>query len=251
MTQRPDFNEYAVWSKNSQSRGKTKVDGFLLHTNEGNSNADQLARWMQGDVGVSYHYTISMDPKDKGVTVCDVVDTDRASWSVLSANNRTINLCFAGSYASWNRQQWIDRAGKAIDVAAYLAVQDAKKYGFATNVIAPPYAGRLPGISDHRYVTKVLGDGTHTDVGDGFPWDVFTAAVAKYAGTAPKPVDPPKAKRFPEDWTDRELMVEVLRQLRGPSLTGWNQLGDRSVVDALGAVGEKLGVAGFDDRGAV
>jgi hypothetical protein len=37
----------------------------------------------------------------------------------------------------------------------------------------------------HRGEAKILGDGTHTDVGDGFPWDVFAASVAKYSGTAP------------------------------------------------------------------
>ena len=54
----------------------------------------------------------------------------------------------------------------------------------------------------------------------------------------PAPVQPPKVKRFPEDWTDRELMVEVLRQLRGPALKGWEQLGNKSVVDFLA---DKLG----------
>ena len=186
---RPDFNEYAVWTPNHQDRAGTKIDLFLLHTQEGNGNADQLARWLGGPNGVSYHYTISMDPMDKGVTVCDVVDTDLASWSVLSANNRSINLCFAGSRAAWSRQDWLDKAGRAIDVAAYLAVQDCRKYSIPVTVIAPPYITGRAGISDHNYVTKVLKDGTHTDIGRGFPWDVFTAAVNKYAGTAP--VKPP------------------------------------------------------------
>lgn len=188
--QRPDFNEYPVWSPNNQDRNGTKVDLFLLHTEEGNSNADQLARWLGGNVSASYHYTISMDPKDKGITVCDVVDTDLASWSVLSANNRSINLCFAGSRASWSRQDWLDKVGRAIDVAAYLAVQDCKKYNIPTTVIAPPYTAGRAGITDHAYVTKVLKDGTHTDVGPNFPWDVFAASIAKYVGTAPAPKPP-------------------------------------------------------------
>lgn len=64
----------------------------------------------------------------------------------------------------------------------------------------------------------------------------------------PNPPDPQPGKRFPDDWTDRELMIEVLRQLRGRDLTGWPQLGNRSLVDALGAVGQKIGVTGCDDR---
>jgi len=202
--QRPDFNEYPVWSRNYQARNGTKPSMFLIHTQEGDSNADQLARWMQGPVGVSYHYTISMDARDKGITVCDVVDTDYSSWSVLDYNSRSINLCFAGSRASWTRQQWLDRVGRAIDVAAYLAVQDCKKYGFSTKVVAPPYTS-TPGISDHAYVTS-RGIGTHTDVGKSFPWDVLAESVAKYSGTAPpKPPEPPT----PEPMTDRQLLEAI------------------------------------------
>lgn len=206
MDPRPDFNEYPVWSPNNQRRNGTKIDLFLLHTQEGNGNADSLARWLQGPVNASYHYTVSMDRNDRGVTVCDGVDTDLASWSVLSANNRSINLCFAGSYARWSRQQWITNADKAIDVAAYLAVQDCRKYKIPINVIVPPYA-RAAGISDHAYVTKVLGDGTHTDVGPNFPWDVFVARVKFWAN--PTKPEPPA----PQPSTDRQLLEEINRKL--------------------------------------
>lgn len=235
---RPDFNEFAVWSSNSQSRNGKKVTAWLIHTQEGGGGdaaAENLAKWFQNGNDVSYHYTVSQ-ASDGGVTVVDCVDTDLASWSVGNANNFTINLCFAGSKASWSRAEWLKQS-KAIDVAAYLAVQDAKKYGFDPVVVAPPYASGTPGISDHRWVTQVYGWGTHTDVGDGFPWDVFAAAVGKYAGAEVKPDAPvivePKAKRFPDDWSDRDLLVEVLRQLRGPSLAGWPQLGGKTVVDGL------------------
>lgn len=189
---------------------------------------------MEGN-GVSYHYTISMDPNDKGVTVVDVVDTDKASWSALSANNRSINLCFAGSFVKWTRQQWIDKAGRAIDVAAYLAAQDCKKYGIATRVIPPPYRIGPPGISDHRYVTQFLRDGTHTDVGDNFPWDVFEKSFAGYVGTAqPAPVIKP-----PQGLSDRKLLEDIWEQLRGDDGEGWKQLGQNdkgqnlTLVDAV------------------
>lgn len=209
QTMKPDFNEYPLWSPNNQQRNGTKIDLFLLHTQEGGGNADQLARWLGGNVSASYHYTISMDPRDKGVTVCDVVDTDLASWSVLSANNRSINLCFAGSRASWSRQDWISNCGSAIDVAAYLAVQDCKKYGIPFTVIAPPYTAGRAGISDHNYVTKVLRDGTHTDLGGGFPWDIFTASVNKYAGITTAP-----ARQLPRDFTDRQLAEDIWTTLQ-------------------------------------
>lgn len=240
---RPAFNEFPIWSSNNQDRGGTKIDCFLLHTQEaggGDSAAEDLSNWYKNSNGVSYHYACSQ-ASDGGVTVVDNVDTDRASWSVLSANNRSINLCFAGSRAAWSTDTWMAKAGNAIDVAAYLAVADCRKYGIAIQVVPPPYTGRIPGISDHRYVTKVLGDGTHTDVGDNFPWTYFAERITHWATPedAPKP-EPPHGKRFPEDWTDRELLIELLRQQRGAMLEGWPQIGGRTQVDYLAHLGQKI-----------
>lgn len=232
---RPDFNEWPMWSPNNSSRGGTKVDLWILHTQEGgggDSAAEDLAKYLQGN-NVSYHYTASQ-ASDGGVTVVDVVDTDYASWSVLSANPRSINFCFAGSRAAWTRDQWMKQS-KAIDAAAYLAVQDCKKYGIPLVVIGTggKYSTARAGVTDHQYVTKVLGDGTHTDVGAGFPVDYFTERFNFWAAGGQTTPPPVTEKRFPDDWTDRELMVEVLKQLRGPALAGWPQLGGKSLVDAV------------------
>ena len=236
---RPAFNEFPIWSTSNSGRSGTKIDAFLLHTQEGgggDSAAEDLANYLANPANqVSYHYTISQ-ASDGGVTVVDVVDTDMASWSVLSANPRSINLCFAGSKASWTRADWLKQQGNAIDVAAYIAVQDCKKYGIPTTVIAPPYTGRIPGISDHAYVTKVLKDGTHTDVGPGFPWDAFTTAVNKYASgltpevpvvvtPTPKPVGP----------ADDQLTLR------------WKCLGGQTLVEAVAQIRDK--VCGTEDRG--
>jgi N-acetyl-anhydromuramyl-L-alanine amidase AmpD len=188
---RPDFNEYAKWSTNCEGRGGTTIDLWLIHTQEGDGNADSLADFLISTQGgpnpVSYHYTVSEDPNDHGVTVVDVVDTDKASWSVLDANDRSINLCFAGSRVAWTRDQWMQQS-KAIEAAAYLCVQDCTKYRILKQVIPPPYNDDPPGITDHRYVTEHLGVGNHTDVGDNFPWDYFIDRVNFWANAqAPAP----------------------------------------------------------------
>jgi len=170
----------------------------------------------------------------------DVIDTDLYAWAVLNANVFSINLCFAGSRAAWSRDQWLQQS-RAIDVAAYLAVADCKKYGMPTEVLAPPYAGAARGgISDHKYVTQKLGIGNHTDVGDNFPWDVFAAAVKKYvAADLPPAVSPPVVAPSapppkPVGPADDQLTLR------------WNMLGGQTVVEALAEVRDK--VTGSTDR---
>ena len=64
-------------------------------------------------------------------------------------------------------------------------------------------------------------------------------------GEQPEPEQPadPKptpTKRFPQDWSERELLVEILRQLRGPTLNGWPQLRNRTLVDAVAWLTEEV-----------
>ncbi len=261
---RPDFHESdeTGQSPNCHPRGGAPVLWFLLHTQEGNGDAQSLASYLQNpNSGVSYHYTVDNDGE-----VVAVVDTDLSSWSVLDANPKSINLCFAGSRAAWSRQQWLDNMGRAIDIAAYLAVQDCRRYGIPPRVITPAQLGRgEAGIADHWAVTSGLGLGSHTDVGDGFPWDVFSDAVAKYAGSQPNGDDDMGLldEKF-RNWQGHEVTVGTalkymdqylgltLDQLVGPGArerggepTRWECLGGNTVVEALALIGEKLGLDGF------
>ncbi|MCV7174893.1 hypothetical protein [Mycolicibacterium sphagni] len=253
---RPDFNEYPLWSPNYQSREGTPIDLWLWHTEEGDigdpNAADDLARNDLDNASsqVSYHYTASQAP-DGGVTVCDVVDTDMASWSVLSANDRSIDFCIAGSTVNWTRTQWLANS-KVIDVGCYLSVLDCLKYSTllfqgAPRVIAPDpnntdlYHSDPPGISDHKYVTEYLGDGTHSDMGPNFPWDYvtertaywWTALTAKATPDPPAtggtvttppvttPTTPPAPFVYP---SDHDLAVQTWEQLFGPQAQGWSHL---------------------------
>ncbi len=177
----PHFEESTeIRSPYHGSRGGTDVLWFVLHTEDGNSpSARHLARYLSNNENrVSYHYTVDNDGN-----VFNIVDTARYANSVFQpGNSKSINLAFAGSKAGWSRQTWLERMRHGIDVAAYLAVRDARRHGLQPRVISPEEAGRgLTGITDHNGVRIATGVGTHTDVGAGFDWDYFRQKVSQYA----------------------------------------------------------------------
>lgn len=261
---RPDFNEINEIDLDSNGSGgynhasprsRPPINWFL-HTQQGKGNATDLSAFLRstsGNKAVSYHYTIHEDPNDHGVTVVDVVDTDWYSWSVLNANVFSINACFAGSFVEFSRDEWLANYRNAIRVAAWLAVQDCKKYStLSSNVILPPYQSGA-GISDHRYVTKCLGIGDHTDVGGpmnapwvNFPWDVFVDDVHEFNGvpTDAPPVGLPPAANL----TDRQLLEriaddahETRKQLSPEGDPSWKNKG-HSVRDLTYAMAKAVGV---------
>lgn len=180
--------------KNFSSRNGRTVDLLVIHTEEPlvpHASAQSLADVIKASEGggnpVSYHYSIGQNA-DGTVNVVDMVDTDYECWAVLDSNPDSINYCLAGSSVTQTSQQWMDNFGNAIDVMAYLVVQDAQKYGVPIRFLFPDangnYPGPPPGITDHKYVTKFLHDGSHTDVGPNFPWAYFGDRINHYAGQA-------------------------------------------------------------------
>lgn len=207
---KPKFTELNRYGEGYGVRRQKPIN-FFLHTQEGDGSAEGLAQFCNGANNVSYHYTV------RDSVVCNVVDTDYYSWSVLDANVFSINLCFAGSFAGWTREQWLQR-DKDIEIAAYIAVQDCRKYGIPFEVISPPYGTPRPGIADHKYVTQALGIGTHTDVGYNFCWDRFQYYVEKYSRAEVK-------QKNDEDWmsnvnTDRlnAAVDKILQQYGSRSM---------------------------------
>jgi N-acetyl-anhydromuramyl-L-alanine amidase AmpD len=179
----PDFEEHTdIRSPYHGSRGGSQVLWFVLHTEDGNSgSARNLARFLSNNSKqVSYHYTVDDDGH-----VYDVVDTDQYANSVLQpGNSKSINLAFAGTFGGWTRQRWLDEMQHGIDVAAYIAVRDTRRYGLQTLVISPEEARQgETGVTDHNGVRIATGVGTHWDVGPEFPWDYFRQKIEEYAAT--------------------------------------------------------------------
>ncbi|MBF4194686.1 peptidoglycan-binding protein [Mycolicibacterium phlei] len=94
-------------------------------------------------------------------------------------------------------------------------------------------------------VIKEFQRRTSIDV-DGIVGPQTLAKLKSVAGFVEVPVNWTKpatggsVAKFPEGWSDREIQIEILRQLRGPNLDGWDQLEKKSVVDKLDEVDRKL-----------
>lgn len=187
----PKFVDIDLMGNNRSSRFGARIIYIFLHTEEGSSNAVNLARSGNNSGNFSYHNII-----DDSTRVA-MVDTDYGSWSVLDANPQAVNYCFAGSRAAQSRDVWLTKFRNAIRIAAYTAVEDIRKYSYIGKVVNPGQRypkGRIPCIADHFFVTKILGIGTHTDVGPNFPWDVFEADFMAYLVGASTPQVPPVNK---------------------------------------------------------
>ncbi|MFC0314476.1 C39 family peptidase [Gordonia phosphorivorans] len=178
----PKFTEVRDIGQSHQARTRAPIN-FLLHTSQSTGDARALANYCKNPANsASYHFILGSGQ------LIQIVDTSRASWSVLDANAYTINLCFSGSFAEWSRAEWLKRRDD-IRIAAYIAVREARKAGISVDVLRPGPYRRGSGISDHKYVTEALGIGTHTDVGKHFPWDLFAADVLAFVQPAFAPVN--------------------------------------------------------------
>jgi len=210
------------------SAGRTprtaRVTNFILHTQEGDSSAESLAKYCDGSRNVSYHYTL------RDGILCRLVDPKLyASWSVLSANPFTINLCFAGSHAKWTRQQWLARE-RDIEIAAFVAVRDCREAGVPVDVIRPPYTRVAAGITDHRYVTQALKVGTHLDVGDGFPWDRLQFHIDRFT----KDKDDFMSELTAAEQREMLTLLRVLAKTRFPSRSPLRHLGEGPIDTVAG-----------------
>jgi N-acetyl-anhydromuramyl-L-alanine amidase AmpD len=207
---KPAFTERVQWCNNYHARSLAGIKYGAIHTQEGNGTAASLANYFMNSE-VSYHSVV-----DNARNVVHCVDDDDASWSVGNANNYVVNVCFAGSFSGWSRQEWLDKMGNGIEIAAWLQVDAANRKKFPAFVRGwDDLKNFRNGLTDHRGINMgVLGVKGHTDVGDNFPWDVYTAHVNRFRteGTAPTVtvVQPPartaiEACRDANEWLGKKL----------------------------------------------
>ncbi len=162
----------------SSSRGGAKTIWAALHSAEGARTVDSLYNFFNTNQNASSHagadgYQLS------GPWVPD----ERAAWTLLNGNPRSLNLELCG-FARWTREQWLSTGWvdgvwnprQMIRHAAAWLREKCDRHGIPRRLLTAEQVGRgESGILDHARYTFGTGDGSHTDVGKWFPFDVLFA----------------------------------------------------------------------------
>jgi N-acetylmuramoyl-L-alanine amidase len=169
----------------SSPRGGDDIDWAALHSAEGARTVESLFGFFDRGQHASSHagadgYRLS------GSWVPD----ERAAWTLLNGNSRSLNLELCG-FARWTREQWLSTGWvdgvwnprQMIRHAAAWLREKCNRHNIPKRLLTPDQVARGErGILDHFRYTIGTGDGNHTDVGKNFPFDVLLADLNASGG---------------------------------------------------------------------
>lgn len=167
----------SMWSPSCDDRPRN-VSWLCIHTQEGNGSADSLARYLCNP-GNEVSYNTVGDTRE----TIDVVPFNLSPWAAMGANGRADHYCMAGSFSGWSRDEWL-RSG-LIDNAARWVAERARARGIPLDYVGTNGVRTgARGVIGHVDWTRGAGEGSHTDPGPNFPWDVLIDK-ARGAGGVP------------------------------------------------------------------
>lgn len=239
-------------------RDPHKVPQIVLHTYEcpresGTQALINRADWQQKSRTGSYTILVAAD----GKTLRANDDDYSPAAALYTSNINGFHLSFL-AYAASSRAEWL-KYDAQLRAGARVVADWCRRYGHAPRhlSVAEVRGRKTKGICTHADVSAAYRESDHTDPGKNFPMDVFTAMVAEELHG--KPQGEPMSDNayrvivdndMPAALNESKLAAREARdQLAGPGgpgqFPGWPQLGNRTIVNALAAIGEKLGVDGF------
>lgn len=223
-------------------RSIQELVGVCIHTSEGNPNisAQDLALYQINSETGSYHVIVDKT----GLRLRENSD-DWITWSTGNiGNNILVHLCFTAR-ADWSRAEWLAQE-TMLRAGATVVAHWCRTYGWPAERV---YANSLPGVLGHDD-TRVWGGTNHTDPGPNFPYDVFLGYVREVlTGNQEDSVNRIRSEQI------QDFIVgfcgpigadikDVREQLTGGrdagQYPGWPQLDDKTVVDALADVLDRV-----------
>lgn len=150
----------------SSSRNGQRVRLVVLHTAEGAQTNASLFGYFDRNQNASSHVGID----DAGISPV-WVPYDRAAWTLRGGNPYSENaeMC---AWARWTRAEWLAHDTLLSHAAAWVRSRCLAR-GIPIVKLSPAdvKAGKA-GVCGHADYTYGTGDGTHTDPGPNFPWDI-------------------------------------------------------------------------------
>lgn len=220
-------------SKYSSRLGE-RVRLICLHSSEGARDVYSLAAFLnRPGINASYHGAVD-DQRYEAY-----VNYSNAAWALRGGNQESDNLCLC-AFAGWSRAEWL-RHPRMLELAAAWIAQRCIARKVPIRRLADPECAaamrddRHPGgVIDHWTYTRATRDGTHWDVGNGFPWDTVMGRAQQIARVAP----PPPAE-------DDVSFKDTYRDFAGNPITYEQQLDwiAQRVARIVGDWGDKNGAA--------
>ena len=177
---------------------------------------------------------------------------DWQTWSTGNKGNDIALHVSCVAQAKMTREQWLAQP-KMLEGVARVIAHWSKKYNIPLVKLSRAELGAgKHGVAGHLEA-QVWGNTTHWDPGYHFPYDVVLRRAAEINAPKkkeePKPVDKPTTIVPDTTAPQADRAQLIYEQLCGPgapgTFPGWPQLGNRTLVDAIAAIGDKLGIDGF------
>lgn len=223
-------------------RSLSGLRGVCLHTTENAAGtpAENIANYQLTSQTGSYHVLVDSTGKRLRENTDDWI-----TWSTGNkGNNILLHLSFVFRAGS-TRAQWLAQ-DKMLRAGASVVAHWCKTYRWPVRQVN---VNGLPGITTHD-ATRVWGGTDHWDPGPNFPWDVFLRYVNEHMNPAKSPAPTPAPTNPKETTMSDPKIALILDQLAGhpgDKFPGWPQLGGRTLVDAVAAIGAHLEIDGFAD----
>lgn len=165
----------------SESRDGARVIWLAVHSTEANDvpRVDDAASLRDASWWTGSSHAIT-DNESLLTPAEGCVPYERAAWTLRNGNHRSENIEQVG-WAAWTREEWLAHPGTLDHTARWLADR-SKARGIPLVKLSPAdVAAGKPGVIGHVDYTLGTGDGTHTDPGPNYPWDVVIPKARDYA----------------------------------------------------------------------
>ncbi|MEV2222764.1 N-acetylmuramoyl-L-alanine amidase [Nocardia vinacea] len=225
------------------------------HTGGGGSNDWNIVQYGRPDLeGPLAQLVLEKDGTFRVIAAGVCWHAGRGSWPGWPTNNANYHTIGIEAVSRGDGSDWTDAQIDAYKrgVAAILRRIDRSADDCAAHREYSSEGKIDPAGIDmnefRRDVQAIIDGGPTTENGTDMTCDGWNALVTNKAGD--------KVTRSDVQLWDDQHITRILDQLGGPdtargaNFPGWPQLGNRTVVNALAAIGAKLGIEGFYDPAA-